>query len=144
MLDSTVLVISPIGLPPYSCRGITDTIEPIAASAQIQRTVNGGLVNLSPAQFQKYRLTLSCSDVDPPAFDGVWPGAILTVDCISELAYLTSGGSPSRPTVDGSERTEGEFSWYRPRLIVMMTTPWQIQTDEWGATVGWNAEAEEV
>lgn len=140
--DETELVISGDGMPPTSVRGISETLEPI-----------------DNPQFDKYRLTLSCSDKNAPAFDhlrvGNWRrtvngglvdlsgnGSVVTVDCVSELAYKT-GGSPARTPVAGSSRTADGFAFYRPQLIVGLTSK-SMDTDEYGAVCGWQAAFEEI
>ena len=139
----TLLVLSGMGVTPYSTRQAKQLLAPIEASANIRRTVNGTLINLSPSQFTKYKSTISCEDQESPATDGIFPGTEIVIDCISELAYLT-GGSPERPVVEGSERTVGPWTFYRPRLAMMMTAPLEVTTAEWGATVAWQMELEEV
>jgi hypothetical protein len=143
MAGETVLVISAIGVPPYSARGLTQTLEPIAAALNQRRTVNGALVNLAPTQFKKYRSKITCTDILAPAIDGMFPGLEVTVDCVAELAYLTAGGTPQRTVVDGSSRVEGAFTYYRPRLT-MMVTGFTDSEDEYGATVAWSLDLEEV
>jgi hypothetical protein len=140
----TLLVITGLGIPPFSAVGVTQVLAPIAASANMRRTVNGALINLSPGQFDKYRSTISCSWMNSPACDGVFPGMTVTVDCVSELAYLTAGGAPQRPAVEDSPRTVGPWTFYRPRLEMMLTSPIEVTTDEWGGVVGWSMELEEV
>ena len=137
------LTLSGIGVPPYSVRGATQTLQPIDAAQQMRRTINGALVDISRAEFRKYRSTITCTDQQPPSVDGVWPGQIVTVGCISELSYKTSGGSPSRTVVSGSARTEGDYSVYRPQLI-MRVVFFSQDTDEYGASVSWSLELEEV
>jgi hypothetical protein len=143
MSDDTLLVLSGIGVPDYSARGLTQTLEPIEASASLRRTVSGALVDLSHAQFRKYKSTISCQDQEPPAFDGVWPGHVVTVDCVAELSFLTSGGSPARPVVSGSMRTDGDFVFYRPQLD-MLVTGFSVSRDEYDAAVQWHLDLEEV
>lgn len=144
MTDSTLLVLTGIGVTPYSARGLTQTLEVIQQAAQLRRTVDGTLVSVSQPQFQKYRSTISCTDQEAPALDGVWPGLLVTVDCVAELAYPAgSSAGPSRDAVPGSTRTEGDFDFYRPRLD-MMVVGFTEQTDEYGASVGWTLELEEV
>jgi hypothetical protein len=143
-LTGTLLVISPFGVPPFSARGLNQTIEPIAASIKMLRAVNGALVNVAPPQFLLYKSTITGHDQEAPAIDGVWPGARVTVDCIPELAYLTLGGSPQRTVVDGSSRVDGDFTFYRPRLDMMVTAGPTNQTDEWGAVVSWSIDLEEA
>ena len=141
-MSDTLLVLTGIGIPDYSARGLTQTLEPIEAAVSLRRTVNGGLVNLSFAQFRKYKSTISCQDQEPPAVDGVWPGHLVTVDSVAELSYA-SGGSPARPVVTGSTRTEGPFVFYRPQLQ-MLVTNFSLNRDEYGAAVQWQMDLEEV
>jgi len=139
----TLLVISGPGMPPYAARGLSQTLDPIDAAGVLARTVNGGLIDFSPPQMRKYKSTISCTDQDAPALDGIWPGMPLTVDCVSELGYLTAGGTPQRDAVPGSERTAGAWTWYRPRLD-MVVVSYSASTNEYGAEVGWTLDLEEV
>ena len=140
---SDVLTLSGIGVPPYSARGASQMLEPIGSSQQLRRTINGELIDISRAEFRKYRSTISCVDQQPPAIDGVWPGRVLTMGCISELSYLTAGGVPARPVVAGSSRTEGSYTFYRPSLT-MRVVAFSQDTDEYGAAVSWSLQLEEV
>lgn len=144
-MTDTVLQITGIGIAPYSTRAATQTLEPInSASAGIYRDVNGTLHNVGGTSFQKYRSTISCQDQLPAALDGVWPGKVVTVDCIQELAYEdASGASGDRTAVSGSTRTVDGFVFYRP-VLSMMVTGFSVQTDEWGADVSWRMDLEEV
>lgn len=140
---TTLLAISGINVPPYSSRGISQTLTPISSAANLRRSVNGALVDLSATQFRKYASTISCTDQQHPALNGVWPGLQVTVDCVTELSYLTSGGSADRTVVSGSSRTEGAYTFYRPRLT-MRVLSYEVTTDEWGASVGWSLSLEEA
>lgn len=142
MPDYTMLVLSGIGVPSYSARGLTQTLQPIEAAGSQRRTVNGTLVDLSQAQFRKYRSTIRCSDQDAPALDGVWPGQVVTVNCAAELC-CPSADSPSKPVVSGSQRTEGSFIFYRPQLT-MQVVGLTMEKDEYGAATSWTLELEEV
>lgn len=144
MPDTTVLTITALGLPPYSTRGASQTLQPIDAARSMRRTVNGTLVDLSVSELRKFRSTISCTDQQPPAFNGIWPGQTVTVDCISELAYEdATGESADRTAVSGSTRTEGSFVFYRPQLT-MKVMSFRTDTDEYGAECGWTIELEEV
>lgn len=148
MSYSTLLVISGVGVPPYSARGLSQTLEPIDAASQLRRTVNGDLVDVAPSQLRKYRSTITCSDQQAPAFDGLWPGELVVVQCVAELSYLTAGGAPGRDvaevaTGELATRTEGDFTFYRPELI-MRVVRFRQQLDEWEAVVGWTLELEEA
>ena len=140
---SDVLTLSGIGVPPYSARGASQTIEPIGSSQQMRRTINGELIDISRAEFRKYGSTISCADQQPPAVDGVWPGQVLMVGCISELSYRTAGSNPSRNMVAGSSRTEGHYTFYRPSLT-MRVVSFSQDTHEYGAEVSWSLQLEEV
>lgn len=137
------LVISGLNLPPHSIRGATQTLEPIEQASQTARTINGTLIDISNSAFRKYRSEISCTDQVPPAFNNIYPGTQLTVSCIAELCYLTSGGSASKSVVSGSSRTDGSYTFYRPQLTMMLLS-FNYETDEYGASVNWSMQLEEV
>ena len=144
MTDTTILVITALGLPPYSTRGATQTLQPISAAASMRRTVNGDLIDLSVSELRKFRSTITCTDQQPPAFNGIWPGQSVVVDCISELAYEgTTDAVADRTAVSGSERTEDGWVFYRPQLT-MRIMDFRTDTDEYGAAIGWTLELEEA
>jgi hypothetical protein len=140
--DQSVLQISVMGVPLYSARGLSQTLEPIAASKNQRRSINGILTNVAHTQFCKYASKITCTDMRIPAIDGIWPGLTVVVDCVAFLSYPT-GGSPHRTVIAGSTFTEGGFTFYRPRLTMMIVTA-NIQVDEWAATVPWEIDLEEV
>ena len=143
MADETLLTLSGIGVPPYSARGLTQSLEPIDGAVQLRRTVNGALADLSYEPFRKYKSTISGQDQEPPAVDGVWPGQLVEVGCIAELCFLTSAGGPARTAVAGSERVEGDFSFYRP-VLTMRVAGFSVSRDEYGAAVSWQMQLEEA
>jgi hypothetical protein len=143
----TELRLDPIGVPPYSARNITQTLEPIDGAAQLARTVNGTLIDLADGTYRKYKSNISCTDQQSPALSGIWPGMVLTVDCVVELCYLTATGSPERDvagtTDDPGTRVEGDFTFYRPRLT-MRVVGYRKSLVEWDADVAWSLDLEEV
>jgi hypothetical protein len=141
--SGTLLVISGPGIADYSARGLTQTLDPVDASAVLARTVNGVLIDLSPAQMRKYKSTIAFSDVETPALDGVWPGITLTVDCVAELGFKTVGGAPGRPVVPDSSRIAGAWTYYRPQLQMRVVT-YSTSRDEYGAMTEWSLELEEI
>ena len=143
MADETLLTLSGIGVPPYSARGLTQSLEPIDGAVQLRRTVNGALADLSYETFRKYKSTISGQDQEPPAIDGVWPGQLVEVGCIAELCFLTSAGGPVHTAVIGSARVEGDFSFYRP-VLTMRVVGFSVSRDEYGATVSWQMQLEEA
>lgn len=151
MTQPTVLVLTGIGIPPYSARGLKQTLAPIDAASNMKRTINGGLADVSDPLFRKYQSTITGSDQSPPATDLVWPGRLLSVDCIVELSQegsLTATdpiiiGDLGRVPVEWPPREADGFVFYRPRLT-MRVTGWNIDTDEWDKAIGWTLNLEEV
>ncbi len=117
-------------LGPWAARGITMTLEPVAAAGNIRRDINGTNVNLSAPQMRKYKATISCTDQESPGFaamtsenpDGIWPGDIFTVVCLPQL------GSATPLTL----------------TMMVMAPGWQESFDEYNAANGWSLELEEV
>lgn len=140
MADTTVLTLTGMALPPYSARGLKQTLEPIGGAAQLMRSVNGDLTDVSDPLFRKYQSTITGGDQDPPALSGIWPGMEVTVGCIVELA---SNGSGDRPAVSGSSRTADGITFYRPELT-MLVTGFNVSHDEYDRQIGWTLTLEEV
>jgi hypothetical protein len=138
----TVLVLSVMGVPLYSARGLSQTLEPIDASKNMRRSINGILTDVAHEQFRKYKSKITCTDARVPAADGIWPGMTLVVDCVAYLSYQ-AGGTPQRTVVDGSSFDEGDFTFYRPQLTMLVTSN-TAQVDEWAGTVPWEIDLEEV
>ena len=141
--SGTLLVISGQGIADYSCRGATQTLDPIDSSAALARTVNGTLIDLSPSQMRKYKSEITCEDVEAPALDGIWPGMQLQVDCLAELGYLTAGGTPQREVVPGSSRVVSSWTYFRPRLE-MRVMQYTVSRDEYGHMTAWSLSLEEM
>ena len=140
----TVLRIQGVGVPPYSARGLRQSIGPIDQASQNRRTVNGDLKDISFSGFRKYKTTISGTDQRPPNFDGKWPGLTIIIDCIAELSYTPDEGETrQRTAVPGSEREESAHNVYRPRLTCKIIN-FNQDHDEYGAQIGWTLDAEEV
>lgn len=145
---NTILVLTGVGIPPYSARGLVQELRPIGASSQLRRTVNGALQDLADPLFQKYESTITGDDQDPPALGQSWPGMLITVDCIQEIAQAGEIETDDtenfeRVPVPGSIRVADGFTFYRPRLG-MRIVDFQVETDEWGAKVSWSLQLEEA
>lgn len=139
----TDLTITTMGVVPYSARGLKQTLAPLDQASQNKRTINGDLKDLSFDGFRKYKSTITGADQEPPAIDGIWPGLQVTVNCIYELSYKTSGGSPQRTVVAGSSHTSDVFTFYRPQLVMRIMS-FSCERDEYGAAVSWSMDLEEV
>lgn len=148
--EGTLLVLTPLSgaaaiqLTPYSARGLTQTLDLIGnnQAQQIRRDVNGFMRNLTDSRFRKYRSTITCRDTETPCLDGGWIGEEVEVSCALELSFLT-GGTPQRPVVSGSERTEGDFTFYRP-LLTMMVSAITDSFAEYRADYSWQITLEEI
>ena len=137
--DDTILVLTGIGIPDFSARGLTETIEMIEGVGELRRTVNGASIDVTAVQFQKFKVRIETTDQEPPAFNGVWIGKQVTVDLVSRWSYLTSGGSPDRTIVPGSSVVNGLFTSYRPQLICRVAL-FSQRTEEWAANRGWSLD----
>lgn len=140
--NGTLLILTNMGVPFYSARGLSQTLTPIKESEVQDRTINGTLKDLSYSQFRKYSSVISCTDMATPAIDGIWPGQQVIISCVCELAYPV-GGTPQRPVVSGSSRTDNGFVFYRP-ILTMMLGSWQDQIAEWSADYQWQLPFVEV
>lgn len=137
----TELIIESMGVPLYSARGISQTLAPIEAARQQRRTINGELRDLSVSQMRKYASIVNGQDINPPATDAIWPGRQVTVSCVVELC-CPSSAEPERTPVEGSVRVVGDFKFYRPKLI-MLVSPAGINLDEWARLHQWSLEFSE-
>src|SRR5215831_9101240 len=122
----TLLVITPISganapqLTPYSSRALTQTWELIGGpQAWLRRDVNGIMRSIADSRFRKYKSTITCSDGQTPALDDAWVGVTCEVSCAFEFSFPT-GGTPARPVVSGSERTDDGYTFYRPLLLMII------------------------
>lgn len=145
--ETTELAFSGPGIQPYSGRGLTQTLDLIDGAGVVRRTVNGLLRDRSAPQFRVYQSTISATDAMAPAFDGIVPGTILTVDCAIYWSYKTAGGSPTRLAVPGSSYVFGDYTFYRPRLTMMVLPGSPKRTYAEGKGVdanGWQIDLAEV
>jgi hypothetical protein len=140
--EGTLLILSDIGVPLYSARGLTQTLTPIQQASDLRRDINGNLVDLSLPQFQKYATEVTCKDRRAPALDGIWPGHIISISCVTELSY-PNGGAAARPAVPGSEYIEGGFTFYRP-IIRIRVKDINLSGDEWPSDYAWKLGGEEI
>lgn len=140
----TLLVISGMGGFQYQARGLTQTLAPIGMAAQTDRTINGALKDISNPAFRKYSSKITCTDVDAPPLDNLWPGMTVTVECAASLVYeVGNPGSPNRPEVSGSSYTQGNYTFYRP-VLTMLIMPFSESFEEWKGDVIWELSLEEV
>ena len=140
----TLLTISGMGDFMFQARNLTQTLDVIPEATDSERSVNGTLIDLSNPVFRKFKSKITCTDVDAPPLDGVWPGMILTVGCAVSLCYENGNpGSPIRPEVSGSSYTQGSFTFYRPVLEMRVIT-FSEDFEEWKSDVRWMLELEEV
>ena len=142
--DLTVLTITGPGIAPYSARGLTQSYEPISASIHLERDVDGGMIDFSAPQFRKYRSKISCTDQNTPALNGIWPGTVLTMECAQEMSFKSDRPEDQeREAVEGSVRTEGGYTFYRPIMTVIFLG-WSATGAEYTHDVAWSFDVEEA
>lgn len=141
--NPTLLVITGMGVPPYSARGLTQTWKLIEGTSRLERAVNGELIDLSNPAFRKYASKITCTDQAAPMISGIWPGAEVTVECVFEWNFPTANPSmQERPAVAGSVRVDGDFTYYRPQLL-MTVMDFNGGMEEYDAAVSWELDLEE-
>jgi len=158
MDENTELSIEGLDLPPYAQRGLVQSLTMIDQAKSARRTLNGSLLNVADSQFRKYISSISNGSVEatqPPAFDLMYPGQILTVNCIVELCQrltstemdteseLSTEAWLGREAVEGSIRYEDGYVFFRP-VLEMMLKDFSFELDEWKSIISWNLELEEV
>lgn len=136
------LIITSASFPPASVRGIIQTLRPIAESANITRDVNANALDIGNPAFRKFESTLSCIDQVAPELTKLWPGVVCTVTCVTEIPYLTSGGTAIRPVF--TSRVEGAWTYFRPILTMVVMTPWETMDNRWAASINWQLTLQEV
>jgi hypothetical protein len=82
--DSTLLSVSGMDLSPYATRDLTMTLE-MTQTGEIERDIDGNAVDMTIVQFDKYRVTVACTDHEAPPLTGIRKGSIHTVVCIPSL-----------------------------------------------------------
>lgn len=142
MAEAVLTITGGVNIPPYSTRGATQTLTPIPAATQQKRDVNAVLVDIADPLFRKFSSVVTSNDQQVPEF--VFPGATVVVDCLTELSRKTVGGGAAiRTVVAGSERVDGDYTFYRPQMT-MKVVAWNINRDDWGAISSWALSLEEV
>ena len=144
-MSDTLLIMNTIGVPLYSARGLQQDITPVAeAKPQPRRTINGELRWLGLNQMRKYESTITCTDQQAPAFDGVWPGMAVLVNCVQELAFRT-GESPHRTVVPGTTPrvTPDGFTYFRPQ-IAFMVVDYNTSMGEYAHLYQWKLTLREI
>lgn len=142
--NPTNLVIDGIGVMPYSARGLSQSIDPIAEAIHLERSDNGEFLDFSYSAFHKYKSTITGSDQRPPSVSGKWPGKLVVVECIATLSHPEYEEFDREPVnYDDAIVYEAGFVIYRPRLT-MLVMNFSYEENEFGAVVGWTLELEEV
>jgi len=152
-------------IPPFSARGCIQTLEPIQ-QGELHRTVNGDLILVGGYKETKYKSKITCKDKQGIALGGIVVGAKVRIGSIQRLVESVSAEdqkiSLKYPYVPDSLyfMTENQtmikmnsttlpknhgagYVSYRPE-IDMRITAYKLETDEWGMTVGWEVELEEI
>lgn len=140
----SLLTITGLGGFQYQARGLSQTLTVIKQTQQQLRTINGRMRDVSNHAFRKYASKVTCTDINAPPLDNLFPGMVVFVECAAVLSYKTGNvGSPNREQVSGSSWTLGEFTFYRP-VLEMMVMDVQQTFEEWKSDYIWSIDFEEV
>ena len=141
----TLLEILSLGHFQFQARDLTQHLMYIDESEQLERDVNGILIDIADPAFRKFETVITASDKRPPPFENLWPGMPVTIYCASLLCYLNgNSGSPCRPAVPGSTYTIGHYTFYRPILNCLVRRPDVEFSKEWSnPSHGWTLKASE-
>jgi len=171
-MNETDLTLEIIGkghsLTPFSSLECTQTLSPIPQGI-LRRTINGTLVCVGNGGHRKFQSKITCKDKSAPALEGVWKGTLLRVGCIQSITQIVSRSmeriqlereplgvhlyekvgkawsieAAQNQWVSIPRDFPGGFITYRP-VLLMMVKDYSLEIDEWGLTVGWGVEVEEV
>jgi hypothetical protein len=125
MSDITLLSISGISIPDDAARGITVTLQP-EDNGSLERDVEGTLQDLTVSGFQKYKISISCSDTEAPLLSGIFRGS-----GPFDLTLVQNTGLP--------DQTDGT-----PFTLSVMVDTWQTSPHEWDAVTDWQIDLVEV
>lgn len=135
-----------VGLVPKSARGIVCKYDPIE-NGKIHYDVWGVAHSTAREAFNMFAFTLTCEDVWPPGFAGLYKGQRVTVHGSND--WIQPSNIPQfRPSADGImtyydanlqpvEKGNGDV-WlrYRPRHECLIAD-FNFKSDEWGGTCSW-------
>jgi hypothetical protein len=138
--EYTDLIISGVGLPDYALRGVRQTVSLIDQASRLERTVNGKLVDIGDPAFRKYRTTISGQDQEAPALGDVWPGRLVTVTSVVSWASSGTGatGGATGPTGGGTPTGATGVGF------TGLVKSFDVEVDEWAASVSWTMEIEQL
>ncbi|MCF8481985.1 MAG: hypothetical protein K9H25_16290 [Rhodospirillum sp.] len=153
----------------WSARGASHTLTPLRRG-EFWRD-QGGTARFAPLPGTKYALTVSASDVRPPAFAGLWPGQTVTATCASRLGAVLAPGvtgwtaerdfapdwvrchdetGADHPVTDISGRTittaahDGPVTVVVRPVLTLMVRDWSLGLLEWDGRHPWRLVLEEV
>lgn len=122
---ATLLEITGINLGDYSARGLTMQLQPIGGG-ELAYDVYGNLHDLTLPQFQKYSISISCTDVNAPNLTDVWRGKEVFMVCLPGQ-YI---GVYDLTNTDADASLE----------LYAMVNDWRTNFDEYGKRTGWSID----
>jgi hypothetical protein len=131
--DSTLLGLTRTGggfeLAEFSATGISMQMSEIDEAADIRRDVNFNAVNLlaGVSAAQKYKFSLSCSDMDSPGFAAHGTGR-------TAFRKGDKGTLIAIPRLGATEQ----------QTFTVMNMGWTVTRDEWEAITSWQLDLEEA
>jgi hypothetical protein len=152
----TKLYCPKLGIGWQTALNISVELSPIASSANIVRTWNGGAVNLADPMYRLYALRISsgADDMRPPALANMWPGEEFTTAVFPRKVHsarvLTLGFTDvahtfaNKTVTLSAPATEVVRVYARLEHEVMVTEPWRQTYQEADAQYSWQLGTEEV
>ncbi|GEO80438.1 hypothetical protein [Pararhodospirillum oryzae] len=153
----------------WSARGARHLLTPLPRG-EFWRDQNG-TAHFAPLPGARYMLSLSASDVRPPAFATLWPGAPVTVGAAIRLGIILGPGTDTwdaeRPLLADSVRAFRADGAAHPVLdiqdrhvtvgahdtpvcvsarpvLAMMVREWSLGLEEWDGLHPWRLVLEEI
>jgi hypothetical protein len=173
MSPESILTLSGVGFPSFSCREAEQTLIPLR-SGELRRTVNGELCYTGPTHHHKYLSTVTCQEKNAPGIQQLWVGAEVTLGSLIKVweeFTLTKRGihtlALSRPYEIGSveianvplvltekdathielthasDKTVKVLVGFRPRLV-MRVKDFRFSHKEWAESILWTVILEEI
>ena len=106
----TILKLDGLGIPPFSAHELSQSIEEDDSQGEFERDINNNLVDLSPPwDRKKLKISVTCQDVNPPAFNGSPRGKAVTLESVAEFAFLTSEGTGGYLQTAGVTRENNQW-----------------------------------
>src|SRR5579863_7001661 len=84
MSSESILTLSGVGFPSFSCREAEQTLVPLR-TGELRRTVNGDLCYTGPTHHHKYLSMVTCQEKNAPGIQQLWVGAEVILNFLIKI-----------------------------------------------------------